>query len=376
MKKSLFLTALITVAVSVNASQSWPVNNVENIGVQTSKYPIEDVLVTSWPVQLQSIDTMNTETIQDYCEDLCEDALTSNACRSSVVIYVADINNHKPVASMAYSKSKDGRIKSMPIWNYELSGTAVAKSLDYLCLLVSGHNPHNVFVEISDGVYSHDDVYFEDDPYDERPGNSISCHSAYMLNSRVGMMMALDTCFGRNVAKYRNAIRRTKIRLIQSDYEVPEEDEDNPFGVYDPIEIMGMRTHLSMYEYVDFLYNLLLPLDSDSELSIHYAALRKAMADHVRFGAGHLAYDWRYEIAAMTDVSFPDGTMRRTATLGGYYPAESPQYLLAIAVNKRGNYGLADVCELARKVVTQLPIKELAETVSIPKRYHPAERGR
>lgn len=376
MKKSLFLTALITVAVSANASQSWPVNNVENIEVQTSKYPIGDVPVTSWPVQIQSTDTMNTETIQGYCEALCVEALTSNSCRSSVVIYVADINNHKPVASIAFSKTEDGRITSMPISNYEISGTAVSKPIDYLCLLVSGHNPHNVFVEIGDGVYTHDDVYFEDDPYDERPGNSISCHSAYLLNSRVGMMMALDTCLGCNISRYRNAMRKTKIRLIRSDYDVPEEDENNPFGVYDPIDIVGYRTHLSFMEYIDFLNNLLLPLDSDPELSIHYAALRKAMADHVRFGAGHLAYDWRYEIAAMTDVSFPDGTMRRTATLGGYYPAESPQYLLAIAINKRGNYGLADVCELARKVVTHLPIKESAETVSKPTRYHPAERGR
>lgn len=325
--------------------------------------------------QAQSIDTMNTQTIQDYCKVLCEDALTSNVCRSSVVIYVADINNHKPVASMAYSKTEDGRIISIPISNYEICGTAVSKTLHYLGLLVSGHNPQQIIVETGDGVYNHDDVIIEDEPYAAHSGlGSISCHQAYLMNSRVGMMMALDSCFGFDIARYRNAMKKTKVRLIRSDIETLEEDEDCPFGVYDPIDIMGFRTHLSFLEYIDFIYNLLLPLDSDLELSMHYAAIRKAMADHVRFGVGHHAYDWRYEIAAMTDVSYPDENMRRTATLGGFYPAESPQYLVAIAVNKRGNYGLADVCGLARKIVTYLPVKESVVIESEPTRYHPAER--
>lgn len=54
MKKTLFLTAFIAVAVFANARQSWPVNNVEDRQVQTSKYPIENLAVASWPVQSQS----------------------------------------------------------------------------------------------------------------------------------------------------------------------------------------------------------------------------------------------------------------------------------------------------------------------------------
>lgn len=47
MKKMFFvMTALITVAVSANASQSWPVSN--NVETQVSKFPTEKLPVTTW----------------------------------------------------------------------------------------------------------------------------------------------------------------------------------------------------------------------------------------------------------------------------------------------------------------------------------------
>ena len=332
-------------------------------------------LMFCYYTQAQSIEKIDNLTIQDYCKTLCEDAMSSKKCRSTV-IYVADIINKKPIAYMALSKTEDGRITNMPISEIDIPGTAAGKSLHLLAILTSGYNPKELYVDTDNGIYNCNDDLIEDEPYAAKGGlGRLSCYDAYLKNSRVGMMMSLDHCYGGNIAKYRNAIRHTKIRLIgDSDY--PDEDENDPFGVYDAIDILGIRTHLGFMEYVDFIYNLLLPIDIDSELEYHYATLRQAMADHVRLGVGHLAYDSHFELAGMTDVSYPDVNLNRTATFGGFYPVDSPKYIIAVVINKHGNSGISDVCVLARTIAEKISLKESTEVVSEIKRYHPAEKGR
>lgn len=294
-----------------------------------------------------------------------------------------------------------GEIRDIPNGNFEALPAGIARAVLYLTLM-GVINP-DYLVETGDGHYidSISGCSIADFTHDIGGFGTISLKKALDV-SDVGMIKAAEVAFGRNLQRYRAAVRESGIMfepIIDELDEINKYQEDDLNLFLSPCDIIGYKSHYSLLQqtaWINLVANMgkLLMRFNKDDSTIPICEVKKkagldslasALLETVEYGTGIHMRSKYIHVAGLVNVSPPDANNCRGCFAAAFFPykSDTPKYTIGVYVNKHNRpAGRIIASSIAGRIINYVVENLLHDEVNqtrletMPSKEHPSEKGR
>lgn len=329
--------------------------------ISIKKTMVLTLLLLSIGAQGQSLADNELERFAE--ELLYEESLSGseNSIRYIGVV-VTDVATNAVLADVCLFNS-EGIFSRVQTGNTLAVPSGLGRSVLYLAMMPET-SPF-IVLDTRNGRYLDSSGYVIEDFNHSRGGfGFIDLKRAYSRNSDVGILMAAELVFGKDLNRLTAAIERTGINF-QMDYG----------STWQSTSVLGHNTMMSLLQQVSWCNAVAGGKGEGLD------SLRSAMRETVTDGMGRRMDSEYTSVAGFTySTPHPDADGYKGAFAAAFFPYEEPKYTVGFYVTRRAQSGVFIPSKVVRKVIDWMAIHKLGVQPVLSSgndndgRIHPAAR--